>query len=65
MPPVFAVDTSPEASALLIAKWRSMSFIEKAELVEAMCLEAESTHTAAPIESAPATPVNAAPTFAG
>jgi hypothetical protein len=41
MPPVFAVDTSPEASALLIAKWRSMSFVEKAELVEAMCLEAD------------------------
>jgi hypothetical protein len=41
MQPVFAVDTSVEASALLIAKWRSMSFVEKAELVEAMCLEAD------------------------
>ena len=41
VPPVFAVDTSDEASALLVAKWRSMSFVEKAEFVEAMCLEAD------------------------
>lgn len=41
MPSVFAADTSAEASALLIATWRSMSSIEKAELVEAMCLEAD------------------------
>jgi hypothetical protein len=26
---------------LLIAKWRSMSSVEKADLVEAMCLEAD------------------------
>jgi hypothetical protein len=38
---VFAFDTSTEASALLVAKWRSMSFVEKGELVEAMCLEAD------------------------
>jgi hypothetical protein len=38
---VFAFDTSAEASALLVSKWRSMSFVEKGELVEAMCLEAD------------------------
>jgi hypothetical protein len=41
VPSVFAVDTSSEASALLIKKWRSMSFAEKGELVEAMCIEAD------------------------
>ena len=38
---VFAADTSGAASALLVASWRSMSSVEKAELVEAMCLEAD------------------------
>lgn len=41
MPSVFAVDTSADASTLLIAKWRSMSSVEKADLVEAMCIEAD------------------------
>lgn len=41
MPSVFAADTSADASTLLIAKWRSMSSVEKADLVESMCLEAD------------------------
>ena len=41
VPSVFAADTSEAASALLVASWRSMSSVEKAELVEAMCLEAD------------------------
>ena len=41
VPSVFAADTSEDATAQLVASWRLMSSVEKAELVEAMCLEAD------------------------
>jgi hypothetical protein len=37
----FARDTSVEISEELVARWRSMSPVEKAELVEVMCREAD------------------------
>jgi hypothetical protein len=41
VPEPFAPDTSEEVSDLLVARWRAMSTTDKAELVEAMCREAD------------------------